>query len=170
MIGDKLVVVEGEKDIVVSHLASFRYLEVEGEIHETPFQAFEVVNMEMTPPVKVAPDTKLYVASWKDAKTIIQDGHPTGWGRVLDFPVNKDISGLGFRSLQSTQKHGSANANKGPIPAIPDTFTNVGHLRDNLICMIEEENGQPEESCFVYQKTLNNWTIVDMSEVTFIEE
>lgn len=37
MIGSKLVVVEGEEDIMVSHLESFRYVEVGGEIHETPF-------------------------------------------------------------------------------------------------------------------------------------
>lgn len=74
MIGSKLVVVEREEDIVVSHLASFRYVEVGGEIHETPFQAFEVVNMEMTPPVKVAPGAELPMTSWKDTKIIIQDG------------------------------------------------------------------------------------------------
>lgn len=37
MIGSKLVVVEGEDDIMVSHLEPFRYVEVGGEIHETPF-------------------------------------------------------------------------------------------------------------------------------------
>ncbi|KAI5443834.1 hypothetical protein KIW84_012472 [Lathyrus oleraceus] len=160
MIGSKLVVVEGEEDIMVSHLASFMYVEVGGEIHETPFQAFEVVNMEMTQPVKVAPDTKLFMNSWKDAKTIIQAGHPTGWGRLLDFLVNKDRSGLGFRSHHKTQQKSSAITNKGPIPAIPDTFPSAGPLRDNFICVMERECSFPEETCFVYQKaegkTLNN--------------
>lgn len=45
MIGNEQVMVEGEEDIVVSHLAQFSYVEVRGEIHENPFQAFEVVNM-----------------------------------------------------------------------------------------------------------------------------
>ena len=160
MIGSKRVVVEGEEDIVVSHLASFRYVDVGGEIHKTPFQVFKLVNMEMTPPVKAAPGTKLSMASWKDAKTIIQAGHPTCWGIMLDFPVNKDKSGLGFHSHETTQKLSVASTNKGPIPVIPDTFTNAEHLGDNSICMMEEESSLLEEACFVYQKakgkTLNN--------------
>lgn len=75
MIGSKLVVVEGEKDIVVSHLASFRYVEVGGEIHETYFQAFELVNMEMAPPVKESQGIELSMDSRKYAKTIIHVGH-----------------------------------------------------------------------------------------------
>lgn len=42
---------------MVIHLALFRYVEVRGEIHETPFQAFEMVNMEMTPPLKESQGT-----------------------------------------------------------------------------------------------------------------
>ncbi|XP_050889358.1 uncharacterized protein LOC127094581 [Lathyrus oleraceus] len=49
---DKLVVVEGEEDIVVSHLASFRYVEGEGEIREVPFQSFKVINVEMVCPAR----------------------------------------------------------------------------------------------------------------------
>lgn len=173
MIGRKLVVVEGEEYIVVSHLASFRYVEVGGEIHETPFQAFEVVNMEMTPPTKASPGTKLSMASWKDEKTIIQDGHPTGWGRVLDFLVIKDRSGLGFHSHETTQKQSVANTNKGPIPMILDTFISAGYLGDDSICVMEEEIGFLEEARFVYQKakgqTLINWTALDIPEVTSLK-
>lgn len=42
LINNKLVVVDGEKDIMVSHLASFLYVEVGSEVHETPFKSFEV--------------------------------------------------------------------------------------------------------------------------------
>lgn len=37
-INNKLVVIEGEKNIMVSHLASFRYVEGGGEVHENLFQ------------------------------------------------------------------------------------------------------------------------------------
>lgn len=37
-VNDKLVVIEGEKDIMVSHLTSLRYVEGEGEMKEIPFQ------------------------------------------------------------------------------------------------------------------------------------
>lgn len=35
-VGDKLVIMEGKEDIVVSHLAYFRYVEGEGELKEIP--------------------------------------------------------------------------------------------------------------------------------------
>ena len=45
----KVVTVCGEEEFMVSHLTSFRYVEVEGEIHETPFQAFETVQVIKAP-------------------------------------------------------------------------------------------------------------------------
>ncbi|XP_058726008.1 uncharacterized protein LOC131597321 [Vicia villosa] len=39
----------GEEDYIVSHFSSFRYVEIKGEIHETPFQVFEAVNAVRTP-------------------------------------------------------------------------------------------------------------------------
>lgn len=41
--GSKIVTVCGEEEYMVSHVTSFRYVEVEGEVHETLFQAFEAV-------------------------------------------------------------------------------------------------------------------------------
>lgn len=61
---------EGEEDIMVSHLASFRYVEVEGEIHETPFQAFEVVSMVMVPPAKEVKNVEFPLVSRKDVKIV----------------------------------------------------------------------------------------------------
>ncbi|XP_050883778.1 uncharacterized protein LOC127086990 [Lathyrus oleraceus] len=83
---DKLVVVEGEEDIMVSHLASFRYVEGEREIREVTFQSFEVINAEMVCPAKdKSKDAESPMASLKDALPIIKDGHPQGWGNCLNF-------------------------------------------------------------------------------------
>ena len=57
---------------MVSHLDSFRYVDVGGEIHETPFQAFEVVRVVMAPPVEEAKNVEFPMASLKDALTIIR--------------------------------------------------------------------------------------------------
>lgn len=51
LINNKLVVMVGEEDIMVSHLASFRYVEGDGELKEIPFQSFEIVNVEMVFPI-----------------------------------------------------------------------------------------------------------------------
>lgn len=38
------------------------------------------------------------MASLKDAQTVIKSGHPEGWGRILEIPVNKDRVSLGCNS------------------------------------------------------------------------
>lgn len=45
----KIVTICGEEEFIVSHLNSFKYVEVEGEYHETPCQAFEAVHMVKIP-------------------------------------------------------------------------------------------------------------------------
>ena len=40
---EKIVIVQGEEEYMVIHLNSFRYVEIDGEFIETPFQHFEEV-------------------------------------------------------------------------------------------------------------------------------
>lgn len=46
----KLVSISGEEDIFVSHLTSFRYIQLDEEIVETPLLALKVVNVVQTKP------------------------------------------------------------------------------------------------------------------------
>ncbi|XP_050896696.1 uncharacterized protein LOC127103487 [Lathyrus oleraceus] len=97
IISDKLVTIDGEEDILVSQLSSFRYVEVDGDIYETPFQAFEIANVLMNPlKGRASGKSELSMSSLKDAQTIIKADHPEGWGRILELPVNKNMSGLGY--------------------------------------------------------------------------
>ncbi|KAI5389653.1 hypothetical protein KIW84_075084 [Lathyrus oleraceus] len=89
----------GEEDIVASHLASFHYVEEEGEMKEIMFQSFEVFNVEMVCLTRdESKNTEFTITSLQDALTIIKNGHPQGWGRILEFPNNKDRLGLGNNS------------------------------------------------------------------------
>ncbi|XP_050901926.1 uncharacterized protein LOC127108493 [Lathyrus oleraceus] len=45
IMNDKMIVIRGEEDILISHLTSFRYIKMDGENTETPFQSLEVVNV-----------------------------------------------------------------------------------------------------------------------------
>lgn len=72
-INNKLVVVEGEEDIMVIHLASFWYMEEEGELKEIPIQSFEIVNVEMVGHVGELKTAEFLMASLRDALTIIVD-------------------------------------------------------------------------------------------------
>jgi hypothetical protein len=47
IVDDKLVIVSGEEDALVSHLSSFRYIETEEGVVETQFQALEIATVTM---------------------------------------------------------------------------------------------------------------------------
>lgn len=38
--------------------------------------------------------------SFKEAKAVVESGHPEGWGRVLDLPAKFDKFGLGYHPDQ----------------------------------------------------------------------
>ena len=75
----KWIIKSGEEDILVSHLSSFKYVEVDGEIHETLCQAFETVAIEK---VAFAEQKKpsASIASYKQAVEVVNSGKAEGWG------------------------------------------------------------------------------------------
>ena len=75
-------------------LISFRYVEVEGEIHETPFQAFETVHAVNFPPPEQKRKPETVMSSLKDARAVVENGNPEGWGQVLDITPKFNKFGL----------------------------------------------------------------------------
>ena len=78
----RIVIVRGKEEYMVSHLNSFRYVEMEGEFIETPCQNNEEVphTLDATKIVtNVLKITRppLKMASLKDAKAIIEEGGST---------------------------------------------------------------------------------------------
>ncbi|XP_050918819.1 uncharacterized protein LOC127136279 [Lathyrus oleraceus] len=107
--GGKVITVCGEEEYMVSHLASFRYLEDEWEFHETPFQAFEVVQVIKAPhSEEKKPATPML--SIKDARAVVEAGHPEGWDHVLDIPPKFDKFGLGFSPASQSSSPRAPNA------------------------------------------------------------
>lgn len=149
MVSKKLVVVEGEKDIMVSHLVSFWYVEGGGEVQENPFQSFEVVNIQMVGPIGEVKTVEFPMASLKGTQIVIKNGHPEGWGRILELPVNKDHTGLRYNS-QNLRKQ-SPIVVEGQMPPFSDFFSSVRHLRDDHVYVMEED-GIDEEEGLVYKK------------------
>lgn len=158
---------------MVSHLASFLYVEFGDEVHETSFQSFKVVNVEMVSPIKEVKNDEFLMVSWKDARTVIEARYPKGWGSVLEFPINKDCSGLGYHS--QTVKKPMPNAMEGQVLPLLDIFTSARHLVDGQIsAMDEEEDGVANEVRLVYQRLegqeMGNWTSIEIPEFTMIEK
>ena len=104
---------------MVSHLNSFKYVEMDGEFIETPCQAFEVV-----PPMvifaKVSPDIPKAgkdmprMASLKDARAVIEDGGCTIQGQLPNIPFKADKFGLGF-TAQAQKEVKRARIGKPPL-------------------------------------------------------
>ncbi|XP_058784596.1 uncharacterized protein LOC131659422 [Vicia villosa] len=70
-------------------------LEIEVEIHETPFQAFEAVNAVKTPLCELKkPET--IMSSLKDAQVVVETGKSEGWGQMIDVRPKFNKNGLGF--------------------------------------------------------------------------
>ncbi|XP_058733281.1 uncharacterized protein LOC131604882 [Vicia villosa] len=83
----KLVTVDGEQALVVSHLSSFSYIDVEEAIG-TQFQALSVAD-------KNVEKNGTSISSLKDARQVVQDGSAVGWGQVLSLPDNKFRESMG---------------------------------------------------------------------------
>lgn len=80
MFKDKLVIIYGEEDLLVSELLSFWYMETEegiAEILPSLFEIFEDVSYATSNQDKVS---KLFMSSVKSAKETLERGIPPGWG------------------------------------------------------------------------------------------
>ena len=86
----------GEEEYMVSHLNSFRYVEMDGEFIETPCQNFEEVPQTLASTEVVADKPPMKMASFKDVRAIIKKGGCANWGQLPDFAYKTDKFGLGF--------------------------------------------------------------------------
>ncbi|XP_050908928.1 uncharacterized protein LOC127122670 [Lathyrus oleraceus] len=126
----QVVTVCGEEDIFVSQLSSFKYVEMDGKIFETPSQTFETVKVENI--VFAEREKKPSIASYKQAVEVVKNGEAPGWGRVIDITVKEDKFGIGYQSGQ-----GSSGQNKGRRQSF--MFTSAGMLDPGRIYVVGEE-------------------------------
>ena len=85
----KLVVVGGEKALLVSYLSSFSYIDAEDEVG-TPFQALSIAK-----PIKKGAYS---FASYRDAKLAIEHGATAGLGQMIKLEDNKSWDGISYSS------------------------------------------------------------------------
>lgn len=170
VVDNQVVTVGGEEDFIVSHLSSHQYVEVGGEYHETPCQVFDFVAEKEVPP----PEEKkqeISMVSFKEAKAIVESGHPTGWGRVLDLPAKFDKLGLGYNPARDQKETSSSKEPRRPIFI---NFTRGGIINEGSVLAIEDEKEVNNMDQWVYASAsvqkLNNWTVDEIVPVTFSQE
>ena len=103
----KIITIHGEEEYMISHLNSFRYVELDSKFIEIPFQHFEEVPQEVAVTKNVSQIPKitsppLWISLLKDAKAVVEEGGCTIRGQLPDIPYKSDKFGLGFTS--SAQK------------------------------------------------------------------
>ncbi|KAI5409974.1 hypothetical protein KIW84_055441 [Lathyrus oleraceus] len=141
----KLVIMGGEKALLVSHLSSFSYVEAEDKVG-TPFQALSIPSEKRVG----AP-----MSSLKDAHKIVEEGLVDQWGRMVEVTENKGRTGLGFQKGSSTVRSEKMQLN----------FHSGGFIHGNEqhLAVVLEDNEEEDCTNFVtYGKTCNNWTVVDI--------
>jgi hypothetical protein len=141
----KLVVVGGEKALLVSHLYSFSYIDAEDEV-EMQFQALSIVE-----PSKKGTSS---FASYNDAKLAIEHGATTGLGQMIKLEDNKSRAGIGYSS-GTFNEHG--------------LFQSGGFIHtveDQEAAAIVEDDAEEDSGNFVIPGGVcNNWVVVDVPTV-----
>ncbi|KAI5396078.1 hypothetical protein KIW84_062320 [Lathyrus oleraceus] len=141
----KLVIIGGEKALLVSHLSSFSYVEAEDEVG-TPFQALSIAEEKRvgTP-----------MSSFKDTQKIVEDGISDQWGQMIEVTKHKSRVGLGFQ-------RGSSEIRDEDVQP---SFRSGGFIHGNEQHLASVIEGDEDEDCtnfMMHGKTCNNWTTVDV--------
>ena len=119
---------------------------------------------EVPPPEEKKQEVSM--VSFKEAKAIVESGHPTGWGRVLDLPAKFDKLGLGYNPMQDQK---GASSSKSFI-----NFTRGGVINEGSVLAIgDEKKDNNMERWIRYSASvskLNNWTVEEIVPVTCRQE
>ena len=147
---------------MVSHLNSFRYIEMDGEFIETPFQHFEEVPPTLaSAETVVEEDFPLKMASLKDARAVIEKGNCANWGQLPDFTQKNDKFGLGF-TAEAQRVVRKEKIRKAPV-----------FISNPRVNAIEEDVEEAEFDSWIYPTTSNgpsNWTAKDCTPITFVTQ
>ena len=146
---------------MVSHLNSFRYVEMDGEFIETPCGNFEEVPQTLTSTETVAEDPPMKTASLKDARDVIEKGGCANWGQIPDFAHKIDKFGLGF-TAEAQRDVRCARIGRPPL-CITNPEVNA----------IEDHDEESEFDSWIYPTTdggLSNWMEKDFMPISFITQ
>ncbi|XP_058784234.1 uncharacterized protein LOC131659005 [Vicia villosa] len=152
--GNSIVIVNGEEDIFVSNLDSYRYIEAREGALETSFQALEIATVVTLPIEKI----RRTVTSWRD----LQDIKMEGWGKIPEVQEKRDRLVLGCQQTKKAAKE------EQRFPPIVQTFVTGGYEHVSMISSMEGTSNfirmiRPGEQ-------LQNWTSLEIPEIVYISK
>ena len=147
IVNDKLIIVSGEEDLLVSGPLPTPYIETAEEALETSFQALEIVGTMYVEPFKISPH--LSKASVMMAKTMLKEGYKygqklgkNGQGLLnpLELTENKGRHGLGYKLTWADKKKMFKGRKEGiTLCDIGQTFRSAGWINtDQVVAVIED--------------------------------
>lgn len=111
MVGDKLMIVYGEEDFVISELSSFRYVETKEGIAEVPFHYLDFEDVISTS-VNQSQPAVVVLSSTRSAKKTLEKSPLSGWGQIVKVAEKHDHFGLGYHPASChTSARGLKNFN-----------------------------------------------------------
>nr|KYP36696.1 hypothetical protein KK1_042162 [Cajanus cajan] len=186
IVEDKLVIVSGEEDMLVSCPTPTRYIEATEEALETSFQSLEIISTAYVESPMGSPQSSS--ASMMVAKVMMNGGYQPGLGlgkclegvtKLIDLPENKNRWGLGYKPTQADKRR-MAEENKEkrlarlenrepkvqkiPICHLYQSFRSGGVVHADQVAMIKEDDDDNHAN-FIYLcdpcEELRNWKIVE---------
>lgn len=95
---DKLLIVCGEEDFIISELSSFRYVETEEGIAEVPFQGLDFEKISSAS-VNQSQSTTIVLSSTKSAKKTLENDYLPVWGQIVKVFEKHDRFGLVYHHI-----------------------------------------------------------------------
>ena len=92
----------------------------------------------------------------------MRNGHNAVWGRLVDPPVNKNRTGLGFSSKNGK---GESLKSKSSVNSYHDVFRSGGYLHPigSGINAVEEDEAEQEVPNYVtHGVRVQNWVTIDV--------
>ena len=151
----KLMIIGGEHAMLVSHLSSFSYIDIE-EAKETLFQALSVNNI-------VVKKNDESMSSLKDAQFMVENGQSTRWGQVFELAENKNQASLDF----------SPGATRRDLKRIQEVLHSAGfiHSKYQSATVILEEDEELGVPTFMTRGSMcQNWIVVDVPFVIHLSK
>jgi hypothetical protein len=144
----KLVIVNGEEALLVSHLLAFSY--ISADVRDgTSFQGLSIEE-------KRSKKGKTFMSSAKDAQREVQQRSHLKWGKLLQMPKRRHMEGLG--PAPSTR---TVNPNKGTFVSAEPIYT-----PPETNAIIEDKVEEEQPSFVIPGGICRNWVVVDVPSVT----
>ncbi|XP_050908914.1 uncharacterized protein LOC127122656 [Lathyrus oleraceus] len=136
IIDDKLIIVEGEEDMFISHLSSFKYINTDGETLEIPFQSLKIAVVSRRKEKSISP--------WEKISKLIKGRDTQGWGKLLEKPEKKDRLRLGYIPANE----GVQKRDQKKLCTLRETFHGAGYIDEGQVAVVDEkEKGIPNLVC-----------------------